>query len=137
SGAAGAALAINGVLLMAGGGDQGAELYGFANIQTDRDDYAPGQTVTIAGSGWIPGERVTLKLAEVPQIHAARFLYATATTSGNIFNNEFSPEPHDLNARFYLTAYGQMSQAQNTFTDGEATVSGTVTNSVTSAGITG
>ncbi len=36
---------------------------------------------------------------------------------GNIFNNQFSPEPHDVGVRFYLTATGAASQAQTTFTD--------------------
>ena len=38
----------------------GSELYGFATLKTDKDDYPPGTTVYMTGSGWQPGERVTL-----------------------------------------------------------------------------
>jgi len=40
-------------LVLAGGGNAGAgtELYRFATVRTDQDDYAPGQTVTITGTG--------------------------------------------------------------------------------------
>src|SRR5438477_6112059 len=63
SDATGAALtAVDGRLLIAGGSSASAELYGFATVKTDRQDYAPGETVTITGSGWQPGETVTLTL---------------------------------------------------------------------------
>ncbi len=134
---AGVTLAAGGLLLMTGGGNASAELYRFATIKTDRDDYPPGDTVTMMGSGWTPGEAVTLKLTEVPQVHDSQVFYATADAAGTIVNTQFSPEPHDLDVRFYLTAYGSASQAQNTFKDGNATVSGFVRDSVTNTGISG
>src|SRR5215203_2969735 len=33
-----------------------------ATIDTDRDDYSPGQIVQISGSGWQPGETVRLEV---------------------------------------------------------------------------
>ncbi len=39
------------------------------------------------------------------------------TTNGNIVSTEFVPDEHDIGIRFYLTAYGQESQAQTTFRD--------------------
>ena len=31
-------------------------------IQSDKDDYAPGELVTLTGSGWQPGETVNIKV---------------------------------------------------------------------------
>jgi hypothetical protein len=35
-----------------------------ATLQTDKSDYAPETTVHFTGSGWLPGEVVTLHLVE-------------------------------------------------------------------------
>ena len=90
-----------------------------ATVITDQSDYAPGQIVTITGSGWQPGETVTLSFVESPLIDTHPNLYAVADANGNIFNNQFSPDAHDLNITFTLTATGNSSgfQAQTTFTD--------------------
>src|SRR5262249_27555460 len=122
--AAVSALNQNGLLLMAGGSSAGtsltaAQLYGFATVKTDAADYAPGSVVTITGTGWQPGETVTLTLVESPDYDTHPPMTAVADGQGNITNSEFSPDLHDLNIRFYLTAVGSQSgfQAQNTFTD--------------------
>jgi hypothetical protein len=113
-------LSVDGVLMAAGGSNLlSTELYGFATVKTDLPDYAPGTIVTITGSGWKPGETVTLTLFESPLIDTHPVMTAVADASGNISNNQFSPDVHDINIRFYLTAVGSQSgvQAQNTFTD--------------------
>ncbi len=118
SGAVGNPLLNDRFLLVAGGKEsKTAELYGFATIQTDKSDYAPGETVTITGSGWQPGEKVTLILQEETKKHPHRPLTAVADSAGNIFNNQFSPDKHDYGVLFYLTAKDSRSQAQNIFTD--------------------
>ncbi|HEV8701075.1 MAG TPA: hypothetical protein VGV60_07370, partial [Candidatus Polarisedimenticolia bacterium] len=118
AGAAGSPLNLEGRLLVAGGsGLSSAELHGFATVRTDKSDYTVGETVTVTGSGWQPGETVDLLLREVPQTHDDRTLTATADEAGNIFNNEFAPEEHDVGVQFYLTATGAASQAQTTFRD--------------------
>ena len=98
-----------------------SELYGFATIKTDQDDYAPGELVTMTGSGWQPGETVNLFLHEInnPDPHDDLTLTAVADASGRIVNSQFAPDEHDLGIRFYLTATGTNSnlQAQTTFTD--------------------
>ena len=136
----------DGVLLVSGGADannaplSGNELYGFATVKTDASDYAPGTTVTITGTGWKPGETVTLTLVESPLVDTHPVLTEVADANGNFVNTDFSPDTHDLNIRFFLTAVGTTSglQVMNTFTDGVATsVSGTVTSSTTSAPIVG
>src|SRR5881296_840974 len=98
---------------------------GAATVKTDRADYAPGQVVTITGSGWQVGEVVSLVLHEDPPIDTHPTLTATADASGHIFNNTFAPDAHDVDVRFYLTATGQTSAsvAQATFTDDNFAVS--------------
>src|SRR5437870_4535143 len=116
--ATGAALTkVDGRLLVAGGSSASAELYGFATVKTDAADYPPGSIVSITGTGWQPGETVTLTLVESPLIDTHPTMTAVADAFGNISNNQFSPDVHDVDVRFYLTATGSQSQAQNTFTD--------------------
>src|SRR5205823_8237938 len=118
SDATGAALTrVDGRLLIAGGSSASAELYGFATVKTDRQDYAPGETVTITGTGWQPGETVTLTLVESPLIDTHPTMTAVADAFGNISNNQFSPDQYDISIRFYLTASGSQLQAQTTFMD--------------------
>jgi len=125
SAATGSPMQQDGLLLTAGGSDAagnalaGTELYAFPTVKTDQADYAPGSVVTITGSGWQPGETVTLTLVESPLIDTHPAMTAVADGNGNIFNNQFSPDIHDTNVRFYLTAVGGQSalQAGNTFTD--------------------
>src|SRR5207245_722728 len=71
-------------------------------------------------SGWEPLETVGLLLTEDPKTHDDRMLNAAADQDGNIYNDEFHPEPHDVGVRFYLKATGASSQAQTTFTDDAA-----------------
>jgi hypothetical protein len=116
----------DGLLLVAGGYSSTpdsplptAEVYGFATVKTDKDDYAPGEIVTITGGGWEPQDSVMLTLHEInnPDPHPDRVWIVTADDNGNIFDNSFYPEAHDVGVRFYLTAVGARSQAQMTFTD--------------------
>src|SRR5437899_8691942 len=98
---------------------QGMAMAQSATVMTDKADYAPGTIVTITGTGWQPGETVTLQLVESPLIDTHPDLTAVADASGNIFNNQFSPDSYDVDVTFTLTATGGTSglQAQTTFTD--------------------
>ena len=135
--ATGTALKQDGILFLAGGSNStgtlsSAELYGFATVKTDKADYAPGTVVTITGSGWQPGETVTLTLVESPLVDTHPVMTAVVDSTGKFVNTDFSPDEHDVSIRFYLTAVGSISgiQAQNTFTDGNVTsLSGTVRSS--------
>jgi hypothetical protein len=124
-----------------GGGSTSGEYFGYATVKTDKDDYWPGETVTITGSGWQPGETVALKISEDADTHNDFTFAAVADAQGNIVNTEFAPIENDVfhhfGMRFYLTATGGAATALNTFTDGNADISGIVTNSVTGAPISG
>mgnify|MGYP003288563602 CR=1 FL=1 len=41
---------------------------GTGGVRTDKDDYLPGETVTILGTGWEPGETVVMALTEDPDV---------------------------------------------------------------------
>ena len=110
---------IEGYAFVVGGGQPDAEVYRFATIKTDHDDYAPGQTAIITGSGWEANEEVTLLFQEDPAVHDDYVLTVTADGDGNIYHDQWAPEQHDLGVRFYLMSIGQEAgrRAQTTFTD--------------------
>ncbi|MGN6264674.1 MAG: IPT/TIG domain-containing protein, partial [Ginsengibacter sp.] len=97
-----------------------------ATIKTDQLDYPPGSTVIITGTGWQPGETVTLQVLhegetgdnEISGAHAP--FTAIADGSGNISSTWTVPYDEDeLGATLVLTAVGGSSglTAQWTFTD--------------------
>jgi hypothetical protein len=134
-GAVGGALPLHDLAFVGAGGSPTGEYFGYATVKTDRDDYWPGETVTITGSGWQPGETVTLKISEDADTHNDFTYTAVANGQGQIENKQFAPIEnevfHHFGMRFYVTATGAASTALNTFTDGKATISGRVTDSVT------
>ena len=111
---------IEGFAFAASAGAHDAEVYRFATIKTDKDDYAPGQLAVITGSGWEANEEVTLLFQEDPAVHEDYVLKVQTDSAGNISWNQWAPEGHDFGVRFYLTATGSKSRAQMTFTDGAA-----------------
>jgi hypothetical protein len=90
-----------------------------ASVTTDKTDYAPGQIVTISGSGFQPNEPVQLSLHEFPEEYADIFFSAIANAQGNFVAAEFAPQVIDLGRTFTLTGIGQSSgfTAQTAFTD--------------------
>ncbi len=124
-----------------GGGATTGEYYGYATVKTDREDYWPGEPVTVTGSGWQPGETVTLTISEDADTHFDFIYSAVADADGHITNSEFAPIEnetfHHFGKKFYVAARGAASEALNTFTDGNGTIAGTVRNSVTNAVIAG
>ena len=62
-----------------------------ATITSDLPDYEPGQTVTLTGSGWTPGETVTIVLHRQPLVQPDTVLTAVADASGTITNTSFAP----------------------------------------------
>src|SRR6185503_13328384 len=41
-----------------------------ASIETNKDDYSPGEVVHLVGRGWAAGETVNLHMTEAPNTHA-------------------------------------------------------------------
>lgn len=113
--------------LVAGGANSGGQVLksislldsSNATITTDQLDYAPGTPVVITGTGWQPGETVTMAFHEEPTPHDESALTATADANGNFTNTDFTPEALHHGVAFVLTAKGQSSNstAQTSFTD--------------------
>ena len=90
-------------------------------VTTDLTDYYPGQTVVMSGSGWTPGEQITLNLHRDTNDPPDTTLYATADDNGDWINAEYVVQEYDLNVTFVLTATGDSGcVAQTTFTDAGA-----------------
>jgi len=107
------------VLATSAAGGTGA---GFPTVTTDREDYQPGDTITVTGAGWAPGETVSLLFHEEvsPPIHPDKTLTTVADANGHILNHQYEVETTDVGVRFALITTGQTSgrTAQTTFTDG-------------------
>ncbi|HSC11665.1 MAG TPA: Ig-like domain repeat protein, partial [Rhodanobacteraceae bacterium] len=92
-------------------------------VTTDLTDYYPGQTVVMSGSGWNPGENITLNLHRDTNDPPDTVLYATADENGEWINAEYVVQEFDANVTFVLTATGDSScVAQTTFTDSVTSV---------------
>jgi len=139
-GATGSAMKRPGTVMLAGGPvNASGEVYVGATVTTDKPDYFVGETVIITGTGWQPGETVSLLVHEVPTTHADRTYTSVVDASGSFTNTQMVVEPHDVGVTFYLTATGLTSgfTAQTTFTDNKGldlvkagTGTGTVTSNV-------
>jgi hypothetical protein len=96
-------------------------LFGAATVATDQSDYTPGQTVVITGAGFQPGESVTLRIDENPDVDAdSPIIWAVATDAGGSFTDtSFVINAGDVGVTFTLTAVGQTSglTAATVFTD--------------------
>src|SRR6185436_10863091 len=90
-----------------------------ATVSTEHADYAPGERVTITGSGWQPGETVTLLIREEPETHPDITAAAVADAQGRLVNTDFTPGPTDAGRSFTITAVGRLSGrvAQTVFSD--------------------
>src|SRR6266540_4297931 len=81
-----------------------------AVITTSKESYTPGELVTIGGSGWQPGEVVTVLLQEEPQFHDDVTLDLVADESGRILY-EFTAEDYGRVVRLYVTGKSGLSGA--------------------------
>jgi hypothetical protein len=107
-------------------GDSSASLAMGATVATDKEDYQPGDTVTIAGAGFQAGEQVELRLVEDPELHDPRSWIVVADSVGGFVDKSFSPEEHHIGVGFTLTATGLQSgsSAATRFTDATPTALG-------------
>ena len=123
-------LPYTGTLLATGGLDgakaplASSEVLFYPTLRSDKPTYAPGETVTLMGEGWLPGETVAINIRESSGDPDTN-LTVTADAQGAITNTEFQTNPNrsDVGVRFLVTASGQQSRwtAQAVFTDGNRT----------------
>jgi hypothetical protein len=93
-----------------------------ATISTDKADYAPGETVQIAGSGFLPGEYVSLLIIHIDpnfiyHIHAD--MEDALVDANGDFSSTWFVLDEELNTTLFLTAVGLTSDlyAETMFTD--------------------
>lgn len=94
------------------------ESYAHVTISSDKPDYQPNSIVTLAGTGWTPGEAVQINIRESDGDPDTN-LSAIADGQGNIGNSQFSTLGHDGGTVFSVTATGGTSGfvAHARFTD--------------------
>ena len=97
-----------------------------ATIETNQDDYAPGELVRVTGHGWALNETVHLEMTEAPDTHGDVTQDVQADSTGAFDTPFYDVQNHDLGVTFTLTATGQSSgsKAVAVFTDGATQVSG-------------
>ncbi len=91
-------------------------------------DYAPGETVYITGTGWEPGEEISLMVINETYEYlnyTDRYAewFVTADENGN-FTSSWNVTEDELNTSLVLTAWGQVSgfKYQVFFSDGNAVI---------------
>src|SRR5215218_5878498 len=84
-------------------------------IQSDKADYAPGELVTLTGSGWVPGESVNIVVNDDVGQTWNRNVNVIADPSGNISDSFNLPE--FFVANYSVTATGGSGTATTSFTD--------------------
>ena len=89
-------------------------------ITTDKDDYAPGDTVRITGSEWQAGDSVDFVMTEEPVTEAALTWTVGVDQAGGFLDDHLVVQDNDLDVIFTLTATSRATGATATavFTDG-------------------
>ncbi len=110
-------------------------------IFTDQDDYLPGESVIITGSGWIPGDQVQLSITHIGDYipdHSHSPWTLTADVNGNLYD-EWPVGDMELGTTMWLKAQSllyPLMKADKVFTDGNA-VSGNGTMTASPAFVCG
>src|SRR5215210_6336620 len=90
-------------------------------VTSDKADYAPGELVTLTGSGWQAGESVNIKVNDDAGQTWNRNVNVTADASGNVSDSFNLPDW--FVATYTVTATGaQSGVATTSFTDGSIDV---------------
>src|SRR6266567_6810630 len=87
-----------------------------ATVSTNKADYAPGETVTITGAGWVPGQPVALHIEETDS-DLPWDSSATPDATGNFSDAEFVIQTTDVGVVFTLTATQGAIVATTQFSD--------------------
>src|ERR1041385_9398820 len=75
-----------------------------ATFTTDKDDYAPGDTLKLAGGGWQAGDSLDILLDETPQNHPPVSWAVGVDSSGRFRDSSYVVRESDLGVTFALTA---------------------------------
>ena len=80
-----------------------------ATLSTTRVQYRPGEAPVITGTGWLPGEVVTIIRQEANLSHERTTLRAVADAQGNFVCADLTAAVHQNWTTYTLTANGQSS----------------------------
>jgi hypothetical protein len=96
-----------------------------AQFTTDKDDYMPGDTLRLAGTGWQPGDSLDIHLDEDPQNHPPLDWMVGVDESGSFQDSSYIVQESDLGVTFALTATSRATGESATvqFTDGSLSLS--------------
>jgi hypothetical protein len=90
------------------------------SITTDKDDYAPGDTVWFTGTGWMAGDTVDIVLTDDPTLDTHRWMVYIGE-DGTFRDSTYVADINDAGVTFTLVATSRGNPAQTltvTFTDG-------------------
>ena len=92
-----------------------------AEFTTDKDDYMPGDTLRLSGTGWQPGDSLDIHLDEEPQNHAPLDWMVGVDENGRFQDSSYIVQESDLGVTFALTATSRATGETTTanFTDGQ------------------
>jgi hypothetical protein len=103
-----------------------------ASIWTDKEDYSPGETVTIYGSGFNPNAEIRITIVQPNGTEV--IITANSDDNGSFENNDYVIDNDDPVGTYTVTATDGTNTARTTFTD--APKVGSVSVSPTSVTVT-
>jgi hypothetical protein len=113
------------------------------SISTDKDDYQPGNTVHLTGSGWPANDVLAIRLDDEPATHAPHAWIINVGADGTFHDSTYVVDVGDLGVTFTLTATTTRADPERSlsvqFTDAElvtAELAGTVNDVTVTQGST-
>ena len=90
------------------------------SITTDKDDYAPGDTVWFTGAGWPANDTLDILLEDEPATHEPHTWWVPVGEDGTFRDSTYVVDVGDLGVTFTLTATSRVTDRWLTvmFTDG-------------------
>jgi uncharacterized repeat protein (TIGR01451 family) len=90
------------------------------SITTDKDDYAPGDTVWFTGAGWPANDTLDILLEDEPATHEPHAWWVPVGEDGTFRDSTYVVDVGDLGVTFTLTATSRRTERWLTviFTDG-------------------
>jgi hypothetical protein len=94
------------------------------SISTDKDDYAPGDTVHLTGAGWPADDVLEIRLDDEPATHDPHTWTTTVGADGTFHDSTYVVDIGDLGVTFTLTATSQSTGRSLTviFTDANSAI---------------
>jgi hypothetical protein len=90
-----------------------------ATFTTDKDDYAPGETLNLSGTGWQPADVLDVHLDEIPQNHPPVDWTIAVDENGAFTDGTYVVQQSDAGVTFDITATSRATgeTVTATFTD--------------------